>query len=61
MIRPCSPTDFDEIFAIVNDAAIAYRGIIAADRWKEPYMPAEELRHEMDAGVVFWGSYEHDR
>jgi N-acetylglutamate synthase-like GNAT family acetyltransferase len=27
----------------------------AQDRWKEPYMPEEELRHEIDNGVVFWG------
>jgi GNAT superfamily N-acetyltransferase len=39
----------------VNDAAQAYRGIIPADRWKEPYMPVEELRHEIADGVTFWG------
>ena len=26
-----------------------------ADRWKEPYMSKDELRHEMDEGVIFWG------
>jgi N-acetylglutamate synthase-like GNAT family acetyltransferase len=59
MIRPCSNSEFDTIYEIVNDAAQAYRGIIPADRWKEPYMPKDELRHEMDEGVVFWG-YEED-
>jgi N-acetylglutamate synthase-like GNAT family acetyltransferase len=59
MIRPCSNSEFDTIYEIVNDAAQAYRGIIPADRWKEPYMPRDELRHEMDEGVVFWG-YEED-
>jgi GNAT superfamily N-acetyltransferase len=55
MIRCCSESDFEAIYQIVNDAAIAYKGIIPADRWKEPYMPRAELRHEIDAGVRFWG------
>ena len=59
MIRLCNDSEFDTIYEIVNDAAQAYRGIIPADRWKEPYMPKDELRHEMDEGVVFWG-YEED-
>jgi GNAT superfamily N-acetyltransferase len=40
---------------IVNAAAEAYRGVIPADRWREPYMPAGELEREIAAGVVFWG------
>ena len=40
---------FADILEIVNDAARAYRGVIPADRWHEPYMPAEELRAEMAA------------
>ena len=40
---------------IVNDAAVAYRGYIPADRWHEPYMPLEELRSEIAAGVRFLG------
>jgi N-acetylglutamate synthase-like GNAT family acetyltransferase len=59
IIRPCEDSAFETIYAIINDAAQAYRGIIPADRWKEPYMPREELRHEMDEGVIFWG-YEED-
>jgi GNAT superfamily N-acetyltransferase len=55
MIRPCTESDFETVYAIVNDAAEAYRGVIPADRWKSPYMPREELRHEIDHGVVFWG------
>jgi N-acetylglutamate synthase-like GNAT family acetyltransferase len=58
MIRACGDPDFEAIFEIVNDAAQAYRGVIPADRWKEPYMPREELRHEIDAGVRFWGCEE---
>lgn len=55
VIRPCDDDEFEVIWEIVNDAAQVYRGIIPADRWKEPYMPRDELRHEMDEGVVFWG------
>ena len=55
MIRRCDARDFDLMWAIVNDGARAYKGIIPADRWTEPYMPAEKLQHEIDDGVVFWG------
>jgi N-acetylglutamate synthase-like GNAT family acetyltransferase len=55
MIRPCTPANFDAMFEIINDAAQAYRGIIPADRWHDPYMPAAELRAEIAAGVRFWG------
>jgi GNAT superfamily N-acetyltransferase len=55
MIRRCDNRDFDSIWAIVNDGAQAYKGVIPEDRWAEPYMPVEKLRHEMDDGVVFWG------
>lgn len=40
---------------IVNAAAEAYRGVIPADRWREPYMDAAELDREIASGVVFWG------
>lgn len=60
MIRRCNDSEFEEIWTIINDGAEAYRGIIPADRWTEPYMSREKLRHEMDAGVVFWG-YEEGR
>jgi GNAT superfamily N-acetyltransferase len=55
MIRRCTAGDFAAIHEIVNDAAEAYRGVIPADRWHEPYMGEEELRHEIGAGVRFWG------
>jgi GNAT superfamily N-acetyltransferase len=58
MIRPCNQEDFDEIWSIINDGASAYRGIIPADRWSEPYMTQEKLRHEMHDGVLFWGAEE---
>ena len=59
MIRHLHEDDFEEVYAIVNDAAAAYRGVIPADRWADPYMPRDELREEIAAGVVFWG-YEED-
>ena len=59
MIRVCIDDDFEAIFQIINDAAEAYRGIIPVDRWHEPYMPREELRAEVSAGVAFLG-YEKD-
>ena len=58
MIRRCDDRDFESIHAIINDGAQAYRGIIPADRWTDPYMSSEHLRHEVDAGVVFWGDEE---
>lgn len=53
-IRACGPADVTAIFAIVNDAAQAYRGVIPADCWHEPYMPLEELQREIGDGVAFW-------
>jgi len=47
------------MFEIINDAAQAYKGIIPADRWHDPYMPVEELETEIADGVRFWG-YEED-
>src|SRR3990172_13197953 len=58
MIRKCLEGEFEDIYAVVNDAASAYSGAIPRDRYKEPYMSREELRREMDEGVVFWGCEE---
>jgi N-acetylglutamate synthase-like GNAT family acetyltransferase len=55
MIRRCDERDFEPIWAIVNDGAQAYKGIIPSDRWSEPYMSEQKLRHEIADGVVFWG------
>lgn len=55
MIRRCEDSDFDAILEVVNDAARAYEGLIPADCWNEPYMPADELRREIGGGVEFWG------
>jgi GNAT superfamily N-acetyltransferase len=60
MIRQCKAEEFEKIYEVINDAATIYKGVIPPDRWKEPYMSREELRHEIVDGVVFWGYYEED-
>ena len=59
MISKCKQNDFEEIYKIINDAAMAYRGIIPEDRRHEPYMTKEELKRQIDEGVQFW-SYTED-
>ena len=54
-IRPCTAADLPQMFSIINDAAQAYKGIIPADRWHEPYMPMEELKGQIADGIVFSG------
>ena len=58
MIHPCAEDDFDAMYAVINAAATAYAGVIPADRYHVPYMPAGELRAEIAAGVRFRGAYE---
>lgn len=55
MIRPCTDTDFQAIEAVINEAAQAYRGVIPADCWHQPYMTGSALKTEIEAGVNFWG------
>jgi GNAT superfamily N-acetyltransferase len=58
MIRRCDDREFELIWAIINDGAQAYKGVIPEDCWTEPYMPKSDLRHEIDDGVAFWGHEE---
>jgi len=60
MINRLLPSDFDAILAVINDAAQVYQGVIPDDRWKEPYMSADELREEIEAGIRFLGWVEAD-
>jgi GNAT superfamily N-acetyltransferase len=53
MIRKGTDEDFEEIFTIINDAAIAYKGVIPPDQWHEPYMTKEELQTQIEDGVRF--------
>lgn len=59
MIRQCTDNDFEATLEIINDAARAYKGVIPSDRWNDPYMPEEYLRHEIESGVAFWGYEEN--
>ena len=54
-IRLCRDDERTVILAIVNAAAEAYRGVIPADRWHDPYMDSHELDGEIAAGVALWG------
>lgn len=60
MIRSCESSDVAAILAVVNDASEAYRGVVPADCWKDPYMAEEELRREIAAGVEFYGWVEDE-
>ena len=59
MIRLCDDHDFELVWAIINEAASVYKGTIPEDRWTDPYMSKEELQHEIDEGVTFWGYEEN--
>ena len=54
VIRQSGQADVAAIAALISEAAQAYRGVIPADRWHEPYMPMDELEKEISDGVVFW-------
>jgi N-acetylglutamate synthase-like GNAT family acetyltransferase len=61
VIRLSVEADFAAMLAIINTAAQAYRGVIPADRWHEPYMPADALAREIAEGVVFWVAEQEGR
>ena len=52
---PCEEAELPLIFEIINESAVAYKGVIPADRWHEPYMPLTELQSEIAKGVRFYG------
>lgn len=57
-IKRCQiPAEQPLILAIINQAAVAYRGVIPGDCWHEPYMTTAELEREITEGVVFWGCW----
>jgi N-acetylglutamate synthase-like GNAT family acetyltransferase len=53
MIRKGTAEDFEEIYNIINDAAIAYKGAIPDDRWHDPYMTREALQSDIEDGIEF--------
>jgi N-acetylglutamate synthase-like GNAT family acetyltransferase len=61
LIRKFRDADLAAMLAIVNDAAQAYRGVIPANRWRDPYMPRDELAREIADGIIFWVAEENGR
>lgn len=53
MLRPSDIRDLEQIWAVINDGAQAYHGIIPPDRLADPYMSKDKLLHEIDSGVLF--------
>jgi len=53
MIRKCQADDIQKIYLIINEAAKAYKGVIPADRYKQPYMTMGELKREMKRMAFF--------
>jgi len=53
-VSPCGAAARPVILEINNDGAMAYKGIIPADRWHERYMSVEQLGREISSGVKFW-------
>ena len=53
MIRELTIADSPAIYRIINEAAVAYKGVIPDDRYHEPYMPEEELLREMQSMTFF--------
>jgi N-acetylglutamate synthase-like GNAT family acetyltransferase len=60
MIVASTNKDLTQIYEIINDAASAYKDIIPADRWHEPYMSESELQGQINDGVKFWCYLEND-
>jgi GNAT superfamily N-acetyltransferase len=54
MIKKLSLKNISVIYDVINKAACAYQRVIPADCYHDPYMPKEELRHEM-ARMTFFG------
>ena len=61
IIKSDQKKDFETIYEIINDASIAYKGIIPSDRWQEPYMSKEDLKKQIIEGVEFWNFKEDNR
>jgi GNAT superfamily N-acetyltransferase len=61
MIRQSREADSAAMLAIINAAAQAYRAVIPADLWQDPYMPPDELKKQIADGVTFWVGEEDGR
>ena len=54
MIRKTADADFEKVLAIINEAAVVYKGKIPDNCWKDPYMSTQELLEEFKSGVHFY-------
>ncbi|MFC1899651.1 GNAT family N-acetyltransferase [Chloroflexota bacterium] len=54
MIRQCTLSDTEQIYFIINEAALAYENVIPSDCYHKPYMPISELKTEM-RNITFFG------
>lgn len=48
------PAQWRQVLRVVNDAAVAYHGVIPEDRYREPYMSEAEIQAEMER-IQFFG------
>jgi GNAT superfamily N-acetyltransferase len=61
MICRVRSLDYGAVLAVINEAAHAFKGVIPEDRWKDPYMPLDELETEIRDGVEFYGLWEEGK
>jgi GNAT superfamily N-acetyltransferase len=55
MIRKCKKEEVEAVREVINEATQVYKEIIPVQRWHEPYMLEDQLRHEISSGITFWG------
>ena len=59
MIRPLRPDEIDAALAIINRAALAYKGVIPPDCWQESYMVYQKFPSvSIDHGVMEKSKYQ---
>lgn len=61
MIFEISISNINQIFEVINRAAVVYKGVIPKDRWKEPYMSLKEIKEEIDSDVRFFGWFKESK
>lgn len=59
MIRKCRADEYPKILSIINEVAQAFKGVIPADCWQEPFMSPEYFKKEIAYSVVFYGYEEN--
>jgi N-acetylglutamate synthase-like GNAT family acetyltransferase len=59
MITKLCKEDFQDIYTVINKAAIIYKGAIPEDMYHEPYMNTAKLQAEIDSGIEFFGIHEN--